>query len=753
MGEKQTKKDSPLLEQYYQIKSQHPEAILLYRVGDFYETFGEDAVTTSKILGIVLTRKMCGGGAYTPLAGIPCHAVDNYLPKLVRAGYKVAICDQLEDKTSRKLVKRGITELVTPGVSYNDSLLDNKENNFLASVAFGSGSRGEQMCGVAFLDISTGTFKVAEGDLDYLELLLSDFDPKEIIMERSYIEGFRSRFATKACITPFDEWAFNASACRQKLIDRLGTGSLKGFGIEALTLGISAAGAAIHYLEVTYHGEQGHLRTISRIDRDDYVWMDRFTVRNLEIFSPLSGDGGVSLLNILDRCKTPMGARLLREWLALPLQNIEKINGRLNAVSALIGSGDTLGDIQERLSDIGDMERIVSKAASGRILPRELLQLSRGLKKIAEIGKISSQLNIKEAVPPFRNCSGLASGIGRTLLPDAASQLGKGPVIAPGVSAELDHLRGTLAHGKEILLDIQQRERDNTGITSLKVSYNNVFGYFFEVSNRFREMVPKNWIRKQTLVSAERYITEELKRYEETILGAEEKILALEQQHFAELVRMVQEEIPDLQHNASATARLDTLCSFAETALERNYCRPEVDLENRIHIEEGRHPVIETLMPPGEHYVANSLRMECDDNQIMILTGPNMAGKSAFLRQSALIVLMAHVGSFVPATAAKIGLTDKIFTRVGASDNISRGESTFMVEMNETATILNNLTEGQKEAIEAAKSPEELSALAEECGIELTIDQLEGVSGGLEYTPCPKDFYCHNKTLISQPIV
>ncbi|MBQ6437069.1 MAG: DNA mismatch repair protein MutS [Bacteroidales bacterium] len=694
MAEKKTK-ESPLIAQWNAVKEQYPDTLLLYRVGDFYETFGEDAVTVSKTLGIVLTRRASGSGTYTPLAGIPYHAIDNYLPKLVQAGFKVAVCDQLEDpKLTKKLVKRGVTELVTPGVAYNDNLLSQKENNFLAAVAFDESSRsdGRGAAGIAFLDISTGTFRVAQGSLDYIEVLLSDFAPKEILVERSFLEGFRRRFNTKAYVTTMDEWAFVPESCRRKLLDRFGTENLKGFGIEDLPLGITAAGAELFYMEMTCHTELGHIRSIGRIDENDFVWMDRFTVRNLEIFNSLGGPDGTSLLQVIDRCCSPMGARLLRQWLAMPLKDRAKIEARYDAVSAFLAQPEVLDAVRERIGEIGDMERIVSKAAAGRIAPREALQLARGLNAI---GAVKQQLNdtpLRAQTGQLDACDDLYQLITNTILPEAAAQVGKGEVIAAGVSAELDELRRIRTDGKEILLQIQEAEKERTGIASLRIGFNNVFGYYLEVRNTFKDRVPTEWIRKQTLVGAERYITEELKQYEEKITGAEERILQLEATLYADVVRHIQELIPMLQEDAAVIARLDCLSSFADLARTNNYCRPEVNDSLALEITDGRHPVIETLMPPGEAYIANNLYINNEDRQIIILTGPNMAGKSAFLRQSALIVLLAQIGSFVPAKAARIGLVDKIFTRVGASDNISRGESTFMVEMLETATILNNLS-------------------------------------------------------------
>ena len=694
MAEKKTK-ESPLIAQWNTVKEQYPDTLLLYRVGDFYETFGEDAVTVSKTLGIVLTRRASGAGTYTPLAGIPYHAIDNYLPKLVQAGFKVAVCDQLEDpKLTKKLVKRGVTELVTPGVAYNDNLLCQKENNFLAAVAFDESSRsdGRGAAGVAFLDISTGTFRVAQGSLDYIEVLLGDFAPKEILVERSFLEGFRRRFNTKAYVTTMDEWAFVPESCRRKLLERFGTENLKGFGIEDLPLGITAAGAELFYMEMTCHTELGHIRSIGRIDENDFVWMDRFTVRNLELFTPLGSPDGVSLLQVIDRCCSPMGARLLRQWLAMPLKDRAKIEQRYDAVSAFLAQPEVLEAVRDKVGEIGDMERIISKAAAGRIAPREALQLARGLSAIGAVKQLLAETPLAARTAKLDACDDLFRLITSSILPEAAAQIGKGEVIAEGVSAELDELRRIRTDGKAILLQIQEAEKERTGIASLRIGFNNVFGYYLEVRNTFKDKVPAEWIRKQTLVGAERYITEELKQYEEKITGAEERILQLEASLYADVVRHIQELIPMLQEDSAVVAQLDCLSSFADLAQTNNYCRPEVNDSLALEITDGRHPVIETLMPPGEQYIANNLYLNNEDRQIIILTGPNMAGKSAFLRQSALIVLLAQIGCFVPAKAAKIGLVDKIFTRVGASDNISRGESTFMVEMLETATILNNLS-------------------------------------------------------------
>ena len=678
-----------MLKQYFEIKAQYPEAILLYRVGDFYETYGEDSLKASRVLGIVLTRKSSGNGTFIEMAGIPYHAIDNYLPKLVQAGYKVAVCDQLEDpKFAKKLVKRGVTELVTPGVAYNDNLLKAGENNWLAALSF-SGKEA----GLAFLDISTGAFKLAQGSLDYAEMLLGTMAPHEVLVERSFLEGFRRRFGSRACITPLDPWTFVPDAAYRKVCAQLETGSLKGFGVTGMTLGIAAAGAILFYLEMTQHTALGHIKTLSRIDEGNFVWMDRFTFRNLEVFQSLAGSEGRSLIEAVGRCCTPMGNRLLREWLSMPLKEIAALNARYNTVGAFLADTQMRTAVRDELSQVGDLERIVAKAAAGRLLPREALQLARALHSSAAIRATIAKPELAHWCESLDDCAALSGQITRTLLPEAAAALGKGDVIAAGVSQELDTLRNTLHNGKQILLDIQQRERDATGIGSLKIGYNNVFGYYLEVRNTFKDKVPADWIRKQTLVGAERYITAELKQYEETILGAEQHILDLETRLYGELVGAIQAEIPTIQRNAATLAALDVLAGFAQLAYDQDYCRPVLNDSLAIDIKEGRHPVIEQMMPDGEQYVANDLHLDASSQQIIILTGPNMAGKSAFLRQTALICLLAQIGCYVPAKSLKMGVVDKIFTRVGASDNISRGESTFMVEMLETATILNNLSD------------------------------------------------------------
>ncbi len=682
--------ETPLMKQYFSIKAKYPDAILLFRVGDFYETFGEDAIVASNVLGIVLTRRANGSAAFVELAGFPHHSIDSYLPKLVRAGYKVAVCDQLEDpKLTKKIVKRGITELVTPGVSYNDQLLSNSENNYLASVYF-----SKDKAGIAFLDISTGSFKVATGDLKYIDLLLSSLNPKEILLQRGYREGFEERFGKDYYISFMDEWAFVYDSCREKLHKQFGVNSLKGYGIENMPLSITAAGSILFYLEMTRHEGLSHLCSISRIDETDYVWIDKFTFRNLEVFNS-GNEGAVSLVNILDKCSSPMGSRLLRTWLMLPLKSTTEINRRLAITDYLYKDKETRQSLRTILKSVGDLERITSKASAGKVSPRELTQLNRGLSHLSEIKNICQSTSSDDLITSIANinlCSDLRLKLDQTLLAEPAGQIGKGDVIANGVNEELDSLRNIARHGKEVLNSIQEREIERTGITSLKISYNNVFGYYLEVRNTHKEKVPEDWIRKQTLVNAERYITQELKEYEEKILGAEEKILALESSIYSELLEYLRQFINDIQRNCNIISRIDVLNTFAEISEQNRYSKPTVNDEEILSIKEGRHPVIETLMPPGEEYISNDLYLDNSTQQIIILTGPNMAGKSALLRQTALIVLMAQIGCFVPASNATIGVFDKIFTRVGASDNISRGESTFMVEMLETSTILHNLS-------------------------------------------------------------
>ena len=683
--------ETPLMKQYFQVKAQHPEAVLLFRVGDFYETFADDALIASKVLGIVLTKRANGPGASVPLAGFPHHSLDIYLPKLVRAGYKVAVCDQLEDpKLTRKIVKRGITELVTPGVAFNEQLLEQKENNFLCGLSF-DGNR----CGAAFLDVSTGTFRIAEGTLDYIESLVSSFAPKELLVPRSYRNGVREKFGDKYYISTLEEWAFVYESSVEKLKRQFNVDSLKGFAIDIYPLGVTSAGALLIYLEQTQHAGLKNICSISRIDGDKFVWMDRFTFRNLEIFSSAAGSDGVALVSVIDKCSSPMGARLLRSWLAMPVMDIPELESRYDAVQYFTEHQEELRSVQERLGNVGDLERIISRAAAGKIAPREVMQLKRALEQTDPIVEICGKkgcVAIDSMMDALDGCSELLNELTVTMDPDPAAAVGKGDVIAAGVNEELDSLRNIARHSKEILQNILQREIERTGIPSLKINYNTVFGYYLEVRNAHKDRVPEDWIRKQTLVNAERYITAELKEYEEKILGAEEKIYVLESRLYAELVTKIQAGISVIQSNCRILSRLDVLAGFAELAITRNYCRPVVNDGTTIDIKAGRHPVIETLMPAGEEFVPNDIMLDNRTQQIIILTGPNMAGKSALLRQTALIVLLAQIGSFVPAASATIGYCDKLFTRVGASDNISRGESTFMVEMLETAMILHNLS-------------------------------------------------------------
>ena len=683
--------ETPLMKQYFKVKAEHPEAVLLFRVGDFYETFADDALIASKVLGIVLTKRANGSASSVPLAGFPHHSIDMYLPKLVRAGYKVAVCDQLEDpKLTKKIVKRGVTELVTPGIAFSDQLLEQKEHNYLAGLTFDN-----ERCGAAFLDVSTGTFQIAEGSLAYIETLLSSFAPKELLVSRSYAKGVRERLGDGYYISTLDEWAFVYESSAEKLRKQLGVDSLKGFGIEGFPLGVTSAGALLVYLEQTQHTGLRNICSISRIDEGKFVWMDKFTFRNLEIFSSAAGGEGVSLVSVIDKCSSPMGARLLRTWLAMPVMDLDELNSRYDVVEHFVRNGEDLQKLQELIGNIGDLERIISRAAAGKISPREVMQLKRGLEQTDPIRRICRGHDVaplERMAESLDGCSDLLDALGRTMCPDPAAAVGKGDVIASGVSEELDSLRNLARHSKDILLEIQQREMERTGISSLKISYNSVFGYYLEVRNAHKDKVPSDWIRKQTLVNAERYITSELKEYEEKILGAEEKIYVLEAQIYAGLVAQIQDNIAAIQGNCRILSRLDVLSGFAELAVSNRYCRPEMNDGHAIDIKGGRHPVIETLMPAGEEFVPNDVFLDDRRQQIIILTGPNMAGKSALLRQTALIVLLAQVGSFVPADSASIGWCDKLFTRVGASDNISRGESTFMVEMLETSMILHNLS-------------------------------------------------------------
>lgn len=683
--------DTPLIKQFFSVKAEHPEAVLLYRVGDFYESYSSDAVLVSKVLGLVLTRKSNGEKGYIEMAGFPHHALDVYLPKLVRAGHKVAVCDQLEDpKLTKKLVKRGVTELVTPGITFNDQLLDQKENNFLAGLTF-----EKDLCGAAFLDVSTGTFQVTQGSLDYVGTLLASLSPKEIVVQRGCEKGVRAKYGDDLYISTLEEWAFVYDAAEEKLKKQFGVKSLKGFAVDRYPLGICSAGALLVYLEQTRHTGLRNICSLSRIDGDRFVWMDKFTIRNLELFDSSAGGEGVSLISVIDRCSSPMGSRMLRNWLAMPVMDIRELNSRYDVVSHFVEAEEDRNALQEMIGGIGDLERIISRAATGKIMPREIMQLGRGLGHMEPISSLCSGRGVAaldNLIAGMKDCSELLQTITTTMAPEPAAAIGKGEVIARGIDPELDELRNISSGGKDYLLALQRSEAERTGITSLKIGYNNVFGYYIEVRNTFRDLVPKEWIRKQTLVNAERYITEELKEYESKILGAEERIYAIETGIYGELVAKIQKQIVAIQANSRIIARLDILAGFAQLAMERNYCRPQMAKDLVLDIRDGRHPVIETLMPPGEEYVPNDVLLDDKKQQVIILTGPNMAGKSALLRQTALIVLLAQIGSFVPASSAHIGCFDKIFTRVGASDNISRGESTFMVEMLETSMILHNLS-------------------------------------------------------------
>ena len=684
----QVAEDTPMLKHYFEVKAQHPEALLLYRVGDFYECYSDDAVTAVRVLGLVQTKKSNGDKGPVAMAGFPHHALENYLTKLVRAGFKVAVCDQLEDpKFAKKLVKRGVTEIVTPGISFGENMLETKENNFLCGLTV-----EKNLCGAAFLDVSTGQFQVAQGTLDYITTLVGSLKPRELVVQRGYEKGLRERLGD-IYTTSIDEWAFVFDAAVERLKRQLGVDSLKGFAIDPFPLGICSAGALLVYLEQTQHTGLKNICTIGRIDEAKFVWMDKFTLRNLEVFQSASGADGVSLVQTLDKCSSPMGARLLRQWLAMPILDLKELNARYDIVEYFTRNPEILQETQMDLGKLGDIERILGRIATGKANPREVMQLGRGL---ALTGPIKTRLTGCEALEKqmrgLRNCEKLLKEIQRVMDPEPAIQIGKGPVIGTGVDAQLDELRALSSGGKDYLLQMQQREAERTGISSLKIAYNNVFGYYIEVRNTFRDKVPSEWIRKQTLVNAERYITEELKEYEEKILTAEDRIYAIESRLYGELIGRIQQQIPDIQTNSRILAKLDVLSGFAEQALERHYCRPEMNEGKALDIKDGRHPVIETLMPAGEEYVPNDIYLDTEKQQIIILTGPNMAGKSALLRQTALIVLMAQAGSFVPAREAHIGWFDKLFTRVGATDNISRGESTFMVEMLETAMILNNLS-------------------------------------------------------------
>ena len=683
--------ETPLMKQYYNIKTKHPDAILLFRVGDFYETFGEDAIRTSEILGITLTRRANGSASFVELAGFPYHALDTYLPRLVRAGQRVAICEQLEDpKLTKKIVKRGIIELVTPGVLLNENVLNHKENNFLAAVHI-----DKKIAGVAFLDISTGEFLTSEGTVEYIDQMLSNFQPKEVLFEKGKKDLFLDYFGPKFYTFKLDDWIFTQEAANDRLLKQFETSSLKGFGVQNLNFGIIAAGAILYYLDITQHEQLGHITSLARIEENRYVWLDKFTIKNLELFhSPY--EGAKTLIDVMDRTISPMGGRLLKRWLSLPLKDIQPVNERLDVVQYFVENSESKDEIAGLIRHIGDLERLISKVAVNRINPREVVQLKRALKAIEPLCGLCNKsgclplIKIAEQLNP---CKSIADKIDRELNNDPPVQLNKGNAIASGISEELDELRIILYSGKDYLAELQTRESERTGITSLKVSFNNVFGYYIEVRNTHKDKVPAEWIRKQTLVSAERYITEELKEYESKIFGAEEKIISLETKLFTDLVLAILEYIPPIQLDSALIARLDCLQSFAVISAENNYVRPVLNDTRILDVSEGRHPVIEKQLAAGESYVPNDLILDTEDQQIIILTGPNMSGKSALLRQTALIVLMAQTGCFVPAKAANIGMVDKIFTRVGASDNISLGESTFMVEMNETASILNNLSD------------------------------------------------------------
>ena len=684
---------TPMMRQFYTFKNEHPDALLLFRCGDFYETYANDAVEAAKILGITLTRRSNGknpSGAATEMAGFPHHALDTYLPKLIRAGKRVAICDQLEDpKLTKTLVKRGITELVTPGVAMSDNVLNYKENNFLAAVFM-----TKAQCGVAFLDISTGEFLTGEGTFDYVEKLLASFQPKEVLHDRQMKAQFEEHFGNRWCTFQLDDWMLTEQSSRQKLLKHFGTKSLKGFGVELLKLGVIAAGAILQYLEMTQHTHLGHITSLRRIEEDRYVRLDKFTIRSLELLQSMQDDG-VSLLDVIDRTTTAMGARMLKRWTVFPLMDVASINKRLDVVETFFRKPDFRQTIDDNLHRIGDMERIISKVAVGRVSPREVVQLKLALQAIIPIKTAclySDNEEIRSIGERLNLCESLRERIEREIQPDPPQLINKGDVIAAGFSPELDELRSISRGGRDYLLRIQEEEAQKTGIQSLKVGYNNVFGYYLEVRNTYKDQVPQEWIRKQTLANAERYITQELKEYEEKIMGADEKILALETRLFTELVTDMAEFIPQIQINANIIARLDCLLSFAKAAEEHRYVRPVVADDCVLQIKAGRHPVIETQLPMGEEYVPNDIELDTEQQQIMIITGPNMAGKSALLRQTALITLMAQMGCFVPAEAARIGIVDKIFTRVGASDNISLGESTFMVEMTEASDILNNVT-------------------------------------------------------------
>ncbi|MBE9467615.1 MAG: DNA mismatch repair protein MutS [Bacteroidetes bacterium] len=678
------------MKQYASIKAKHPDAILLFRVGDFYETFSDDAIKTSKILGITLTRRANGAASYVELAGFPHHAVDTYLPKLVRAGQRVAICEQLEDpKLTKTIVKRGITELVTPGVSFNDNVLNHKENNFLACIHL-----EKKIAGVAFLDISTGEFYTTEGSFEYIDKMLNSFKPKEVLFDKAKKQIFEQLFGNKFYTYFLDDWVFNEDAANDRILNYFGTSSLKGFGIQNMKYGIIAAGAILYYLDLTQHENTKNITNISRIEQDKYVWLDKFTIRNLELFTSIN-EGGKTLIDVIDKTESPMGSRMLKRWLVLPLKNIKPIKDRLNIVDYFINNKEVTDEIKTKIKHIGDLERIITKVAVGRISPREVLQLKNALKAIEPIKGLcasSKEKNLQKIAEQLNPCKTISEKIEKEIKIDPPNAVNKGGVIADGVSTELDEIRKISFSGKDYLIKLQEREIARTGIPSLKISFNNVFGYYIEVRNTHKDKVPTEWIRKQTLVSAERYITEELKEYETKILGAEEKIIVLETKLFNNLILSLTDYISTIQLNASLIAKIDCLLSFATIAVENNYVKPEINDSDIIDIKQGRHPVIERQLPIDEDYIPNDVYLDNETQQIIMITGPNMAGKSALLRQTALIVLMAQIGCFVPAQSATIAYVDKIFTRVGASDNISLGESTFMVEMNEAASILNNIS-------------------------------------------------------------
>lgn len=682
--------DTPLMKQYYAFKAKYPDAMLLFRVGDFYETYGDDAIKSSGILGIVLTRRSNGSASDVELAGFPFHALDTYLPKLVRAGLKVAICEQLEDpKTAKGLVKRGVIELVTPGVTYNDNVLVQKENNFLASVHFDKNETG-----VAFLDVSTGEFYLTQGTTEYVDKLLQSLNPSEVLCQRDKRRDFVETFGDKFFITVFDDWVFTEDYANDILTRHFNTTSLKGFGVDDFPKGIVAAGAAIHYLHETQHDKIGYITSLSRIDQGQFVWLDKFTIRNLELLNT-SNPNAKTLIDIIDKTVSPMGSRLMRRWISLPLKNKEQIQARYEIVNYFYNNRDVISKYQDAMRQVGDLERLISKVSLGRVNPRELLQVARALDQIKVVREFCAESDndsVKAFAEQLNPCESICNRIKKEVRTDAPAVISKGNVIADGVDSELDDLRNLSRSGKEYLINIQQREMEATGISSLKVGFNNVFGYYLEVTNTHKDKVPAEWIRKQTLTNAERYITEELKQYEQKILGAEERIQAIEERIYAELVSATSNFVAPIQVDAALVAKIDCLVSFGFIALNNNYVMPTVDESYVLDIKEGRHPVIEQLMPVGEEYISNDVYLDREKQQIIIITGPNMSGKSALLRQTALIVLMAQIGSFVPATSARIGLIDKIFTRVGASDNISSGESTFMVEMNETASILNNVS-------------------------------------------------------------